>query len=387
MNILHINTYDTGGAAIACLRIHQELLSQGVNSKVLVRNRKNKNNLNVYEIWEELNAIQKASKFIKQKKFNEVIDKTYNNNFNDTELYSPPQAIWDITKSKLYKEADIIHLHWVAGFLDYTSFFNNCNKKVVWTIHDFAPFSNGLHYPISIDPKYNKLLSDNLKIKTLALKNKNIQVVSPSNYLLEQSKKSNLFKPFNHFHIPNGTSKKFSYIAKKLAREKLGVAPNEKIILFVSDTLNYKRKGLELLIKIIPKLKEHNISLYTVGNGEIDNPDIKCYGEVTNEGKLNLIYASANLFVIPSLNDNFPNTIAEALCSGTPTLGFKTGGIPEMINKNCGELCEKINPEMLLDSIIKTINIDFNYEKLSEDAVQKFSITNCVNSYKDIYTI
>ena len=43
-------------------------------------------------------------------------------------------------------------------------------------------------------------------------------------------------------------------------------------------------------------------------------------------------YSCADLFVIPSLEDNLPNTIMESMACGTPCVGFEIGGIPEMID-------------------------------------------------------
>ena len=40
-------------------------------------------------------------------------------------------------------------------------------------------------------------------------------------------------------------------------------------------------------------------------------------------------YNAADLFVIPSVSDNLPNTIMEALACGLPCVGFAAGGIPE----------------------------------------------------------
>jgi glycosyltransferase involved in cell wall biosynthesis len=385
MKILHINTFDTGGAAIACLRIHQELLNQGVDSHVLVRNKKKKSLVNVYEIWEELNPVQKTAKLIAQKKNNKFNYKKYHNNFNEIERYSPSTSIWDITTNKHYQEADIIHLHWVEDFIDYPSFFEKCDKKIIWTLHDFAPFSDGFHYPVDIQQEYKELLNSNFKIKQLALKNSAIKIVSPSNYLLNQSIKSKLFKAYNHTNIPNGTSTEFVYNSKEDARKKLDFSANQKIILFVSDTINYKRKGFQLLLNALKLLKEENVSLYAVGSGKLNYPGVKCLGEINNEQQLNLIYSAANLFVIPSLNDNYPNTVAEALCSGTPTIGFNVGGIPEMINNSNGIICESLNPSELAKSIIKGLNTDFNYKKISVEAAQKFSITNCAKSYQELY--
>ena len=62
------------------------------------------------------------------------------------ELFSFPNSVWDITLHPKFKEADIIHLHWISGFVDYAKFFDKCDKPIFWTFHDFEPFSGGFHY-------------------------------------------------------------------------------------------------------------------------------------------------------------------------------------------------------------------------------------------------
>jgi hypothetical protein len=63
------------------------------------------------------------------------------------EVFSFPQTVYNITKHPLVQEADIIHLHWVANFLDYRSFFKQIQKPIVWTLHDLNPISEkGFHY-------------------------------------------------------------------------------------------------------------------------------------------------------------------------------------------------------------------------------------------------
>ena len=54
--------------------------------------------------------------------------------------------------------------------------------------------------------------------------------------------------------------------------------------------------------------------------------------EICNEEQMAAMYAAADVFVTPSLQDNLPNTIVEAMSCGTPCVGFNIGGIPEMIH-------------------------------------------------------
>jgi glycosyltransferase involved in cell wall biosynthesis len=55
-------------------------------------------------------------------------------------------------------------------------------------------------------------------------------------------------------------------------------------------------------------------------------------GYVNDEKKIVDIYNSVDTYVLPSLEDNLPNTIMEAMSCGIPCVGFRVGGIPEMID-------------------------------------------------------
>ena len=77
------------------------------------------------------------------------------------------------------------------------------------------------------------------------------------------------------------------------------------------------------------------------------------------------------MFLIPSLEDNLPNTIMEAMACGTPCVGFNTGGIPEMIDhKTNGYVANYKDAEDLANGICWVLE-KANYEQLSQNARQK----------------
>lgn len=386
MKILHINTYDTGGAGKACLRLHGALIEQGVESKVLLRN-KTQEAEDVYEIWEEHNSIVKGKKYLEQKNKERKEASIIKKHGFTGELFSFPLSIWDITAHPLYEWADIIHLHWVAGFVDYPTFFSKNKKRIVWTLHDEEPFSGGVHYPPpKSDDEYKNLIAEHLKIKETAFLNQDITVVSPSRYLKEKSSKSALFSSYNHFNIKNCTDTKvFNYLEKSAARNQLGLPLDKQIILFVADTMKYPRKGFSLLEEALTDFPLENVLLCTAGKGKINVESGTLHmGDVASEVQMHLLYAAADLFVIPSLMDNLPNTIAESLCSGTPVVGCNVGGIPEMIEPEFGLLCD-LDARHLSESIKKAMGSAWNRERISELNGRRYSQKKCAEAYLEIY--
>ncbi|MDP5081405.1 MAG: hypothetical protein NWP87_02025, partial [Winogradskyella sp.] len=230
MKVLIVNTYDNGGAANACIRLHMALIDKSIDSQLLTsRSLKFCKNTTVLKprtktlgFFERLNIliIKVLINFrIISEKTNEreqFLDKRKEENL---EIFTFPDSDYDITESQLYKEADIINLHWVAGFLDYTSFFEKNKKPIVWTLHDMNPILGGEHYKetyCGIDNSgniKNRVISETERqyeqsifaIKKRALNNKaNITIVSPSQWLLNEGTQSTIFAGYPSYCIPNG---------------------------------------------------------------------------------------------------------------------------------------------------------------------------------------
>ena len=420
MKILHICTYDSGGAGKACVRLHQGLLELGIDSNLLVLHQSTRGIKRVYQYVElppELDNYSKLKgkfkRILQEFKLYKIKDENDTSKFlkgrpEGLESFSFPNSPYDITKHSLYKEADIINLHWTSGFLDYSTFFNDKSKKIVWTLHDLNPFTGGCHYAETCTgfemsclhcPQLLNTSDDNisnwiLKTKVNAIESGvSLTVVGVSNWILGESSKSLLFRNFKHVQIPYGINQNvFKPISRIVSREILGLPIDKKIVLFVSDALNTKRKGFSLLLKAIEKIKEQeNIVLCAVGHTKMDEFDGKglfTLGSISDERLMSVIYSAADVFVMPSLEDNFPNTVLEALMCGTPVIGFPVGGIKEMIqnNKN-GYLCDSVSFDSLakaIDSFLQSPT-RFNQLEIRNLALSKYSLEIQATKYVELY--
>lgn len=417
MKILHINTYDFGGAAKSCIRLHLGLLKTNLSSKVLL-NQKTQNVENTFVFQDTTehsfgkklkNKVIRIAKELKILPLYNAQEKRViqlQKERKGLEAFNFPISTSDITQNPLYYEADIINLHWVANFLDWKTFFAQNTKPIVWTLHDQNPFLGIEHYAerfIGIDEngypiprKYTDLeLQESaywLIYKKKCLQNvKNLHIVSPSKWLLESSKNSELFAQYPHYHIPNGfPTDIFRPLDKKVCREILGLPLEKKIILFVADSVESTRKGFAFLKKALEQLQNPEVCLCAIGSKtQLEQKEnLIELGKIVDERLMAMAYSAADVFVIPSLEDNLPNTMIESLLCGTPVVGFPTGGICDVVeNGKNGYLCEEISVQNLYEAIGWTLeNLNsLNRYLISNDAIQKFSLNKQAEAYKKLY--
>lgn len=428
MKILHINTYYPGGAATSCLRLHEALLSQNIDSNLLLES----SNVQLPQsvLFKETKQVPvknkiyyKAQKVLQEFKIKlpDVVDKEkiiikkqqellteWDSKY---ELFSFPSSVRDLTTQSIYQQADIIHFHWVSRFLDWGSFFKKNKKPVVWTLHDMNPFTGGCHYDLdcgkfTTDCSYCPQLpsEQSASLAALNLEQKlssisqvemdKLHIVAPSRWLLDRSKSSRLFQKYNHHHIPYSLDTDvFKLHDRKTARDLLKIPLDKTVILFVADNLKNYRKGYHLLLDSLQFIQnKEQIVLCTVGNSDNQANSggiLTCnLGKITDERIMSLAYNAANVFVTPSIADNLPNTILESICCGTPVIGFNIGGIPDMVeNELNGYLCEEVSVANLAEKINLFLRnvVKFSRETISQSAIQKYSHKVQADSYVKLY--
>jgi glycosyltransferase involved in cell wall biosynthesis len=253
---------------------------------------------------------------------------------------------------------DILQLHWVSSFVDYRKFFLRIprNLPIVWTLHDMNPFTGGCHYSgdcekfrarcgacpelLSTVPEDFSAESWRRKRQALSYREKRgIQVVTPSRWLAEQARTSSLFANMQIEVIPNGVdTETFHPRDRKAAREKFGIDPAAKVALFVAEWTAEKRKGLELLVAAVRRMKRGpEFCLAAIGRGlpkELEGVRSVSIDYARDEMTMSMVYSLADVFVIPSVQDNLPNTSLEALACGVPTVAFSVGGLADVVRPN-----------------------------------------------------
>ncbi len=416
MKILLINKSDvSGGAAIACRRLFNSLSNYGLDTKMLVQEKK----LNIRNIeGRSTNSFQKAMNFIRFA-YEKIYFLKYEASKDVRFSFSVANTGEDITKKKIFKDSDIIHLHWFnQGFLSLKSLEKiiKSKKKIIWTLHDMWAFTGGCHYSGNCGNYINacgncsflksnsdKDLSNKIFLKKNKIyENSNITFVTCSKWLADTAKRSRLLQNQNVVSIPNPIDINiFKPLNKSNLRLKYNLDNNKYYILFGAANISHKRKGIHHLIealKIIsnkyPK-KADKIEVLLFGksnNTLIESIPFKIHnlGYLNDSNEIVEAYNLADLFVLPSLEDNLPNTIIESLACGTPAVAFKTGGIPEIIdnNKN-GYLANYMSNEDLAFGIHKVL-FELDKDFLKQNSLTKVSKTYrpdiIAKKYHDLYS-
>lgn len=413
MRVLIINTAERkGGAAIAASRLMEALKNNGIKAKMLVRDKQTDqisvvglkcNWLQVWKfVWERI-VIWSANRFKRNNLFAVDIANT------GTDITSLPE----------FRQADVIHLHWInQGMLSLKHIRKilASGKPVVWTMHDMWPCTGICHYaractnyqqecrecPYIYKGGGRKDLSyRTFRKKQKLYQNVSIHFVTCSRWLKEQAQKSALIADKTITNIPNAINTNlFKPLNKQEARSKCKLPQDKKLILFGSVKITDKRKGIDYLIESCrilaakhPELKE-TLGVVVFGSQSQQlaaQLPFKVYplDYVNNEHDMVNIYNAVDLFVIPSLEDNLPNTIMEAMACGIPCVGFNIGGIPEMIDHlHNGYVAQYKSSEDFANGICWTLN-ESEYPSLSEQASRKvvanYSESIIAKKYIEVY--
>lgn len=396
MKILLITANYGGGAGIACRRQHQALLANGYDSNLLVLNKVDSPlEKNVFSI-EEIISRKKGKLFFKLLKNLNLIFNKLPVFFNKQVFINGPASLFRVDQLEIYQQATIIHLHWVPKILSWKHVFADKQKRFFWTLHDMNPFTGGNHYTCDYDySQYENLLQRNIVKKSNYLKGSNIKVISPSVWLANEAQKSKVFESFDVVVIPNClNTESFKPTNKVAERNRLQLPANKKVMLFVAENPNDIRKGMELLLQAFDQMKHPNDVFLLVIGKKLEKPNarivMKQLGSIASETELSKIYNAADFFVIPSLEDNLPNTILESMACGTPVIGFDIGGLPDMIiNNQTGLLAPKNDTIALarcIDQFITMENtVSFSQkarELVEAKCTEKVFLTKLIGVYK-----
>jgi glycosyltransferase involved in cell wall biosynthesis len=265
------------------------------------------------------------------------------------ELFSTPYSRYAPEDHPWVREAGVAHLHWTAGFVDYSRFFQRVGRPVVWTLHDQSPYLGGFHYEGDREtaPGLAGLEAEFRQVKEEALARSGVPmtVVGNSAWNTRRAEASGMFPRgtrFDTVYYPLDGGR-FSPVAKSEAKAALGMPAGEFTVGFASTSLGNRRKGLSDLIAALgsagPNGAPARTGLLSFGRpadealrGSVRVPWHE-FGFVDDDAQKRTLFSAMDCFVIPSRAEAFGQTAIEAMACGTPVVGSAVGGIVEALDE------------------------------------------------------
>ena len=371
-----------GGAAVAAQRLHRGLLNQGIDSRLWHKPPRKRCEPKSDLEHPTVRSIQLPGAMSLHDRLGAIRQKyekkrAMRGRPRDLEIFSTPWA-----RSKNFYDTtqlvgDVLHLHWINNWIDWPSFFSSQpdDLPIVWTLHDMNPFTGGCHHADQCEAFHshcgncpqlalprrgpNDLAARGFAEKLRAYSEKNLHIVTPSRWLQRHAENSRLLRAATIRTIHNGLdTRQFTARDKLQARQELGLPANKTIIGFGAASLKNPRKGASEFFQAMSLVRNQE-EILCLGFGEhaavpdqLRLPEIRTTGYLHTPDQLASVYSAADLFVMPSLGENMPQTVIESMSCATPVVAFRVGGIPEVVIpgqtglladlRDCGELAKQI---------------------------------------------
>jgi glycosyltransferase involved in cell wall biosynthesis len=390
MKILYVNGADIeGGAAKAATRLLQGVGSHGIDARLFVQRKSGNDPL----IDGPQSLIGRAFGFVRptieQLMFG-ITPKKMNGPF--CAAFLPDGLAAQVVSTA----PGIVHLHWVARMMRLET-MQRLTMPIVWTMHDSWAFTGGCYLPgdctrfresCGACPILGSVREDDLshriwQRKRQAWHDLNLTIIAPSRWMATRAKASLLFCNKRVEVIPNGIDiTTYKPCDKSTARDFFSLPQDKRLVLFGARGVTSDRnKGFHLFAEAIYKLAADpgNVMIELVIFGSEPPqppPDLgfrtHYLGLQHDDARLALLYAAADVFVLPSIQENLPYTVMEAMACGTPCVAFDQGGVPDLIDhKQNGFLARPYEPDDLARGIAWVLEDTERRETLSKQARYK----------------
>ena len=406
MKVIHLNHSDiNGGAARAAYRIHHSLLDAGVDSRMWV-------NKAVSGDWTVEGPPTKLAKALAAVRGHAVSPVVKMLNTGNPIIHSsailPSQWVKRINAS----DADIVHLHWLQGEMLSIADIGRIQKPIVWTLHDMWAFCGAEHYTedhrwrdgYRRDNRPSHESGFDLNRWTWQRKRnhwqKPMHIVTPSQWLADCVRESALMRDWPVSVVANPIdTESWKPLEQSLARELLGLPADVPLLLFgAMGGGRDPRKGFDLLLQALEHLRDdsrvQNMELVVFGQRAPQSPNnlgfpINHTGHLHDDLSLRVLYSAADAMVIPSRQDNLPNTGVEAQACGTPVVAFDAGGLPDIVeHQRTGYLAKAFDAEDLAHGIALVLAQSENQVlrvNARKRALERFSSDIIAGQYNDLY--
>ncbi len=399
MKVVQINVvYRSGSTGKIVYDMHTYMNAQGVESEVYYGRGSTIDEPHIHKIFNEYYS-----------KMNSALSRITGIMYGGC-LLSTQRLIAAIKKEK----PDVIHVHCINGyFINIYKLFDWLKKNkipTVLTLHAEFMYTGGCGYTFECEkwlsgcgncPHFKNDIKSLFLDRTHIMWNKmkkafedfgeNIIIVSVSPWLKERAEKSPILKELCHKVVLNGLDTNVFRIYDTAYLKKQHNISDEKIVFYVTPNFNTSQhhiKGAHYLIKLAELLKPINVKVFVAGNYDstlVYPENITFLGKLSDQTLLAKYYSLADLTILTSKKETFSMVVAESLCSGTPVVGFEAGAPETITISEYSSFIEFGDVEKLFRETQRFLNMDFDKEKISLEAHQKYAKEIMTENYLKVY--
>lgn len=382
LNVLHFSTSDQeGGSARSAWRIHTGLKELGVTSRMIVSQKLSGS--------DDVECVAPTRMGQRIDSYTNIVLQKLGYQYQ----YIPSQT--RLKRHPWVKKADIIQLFNTHGGYFNLSLLPEMSKtaKLVWRLSDLWPLTGHCAYPGACDlwqqgcgscpdlqtypPIGRDRTAQHWQRKAQIYSKSDITVVAPSSWTKKAAEQSPFFAGQDIRLIHNGINlSNYKPIETEQARAALGIDTTKTVLFFgVHVAFDNPRKGTDILLEALHKLDNPDqFLLLTAGYGseKWQNAvplNVVSLGYLDSDEALKTANAAADFILTPSVVENLPNTIIEAMAMGKPAIAFDSGGIGDAVVHG---LTGFLVPERSAQALADTLNgLDLSpdrFDKMSHAA-------------------
>ena len=407
MKTLIVNYSDiNGGAARAAYRLHHAMLSANIHSRMLVNDTASGD-------WTVHGPNSKSAKALGRIR-SQLATPLRSLLCTDNPVIHSPSIFPSCLPEQINaSNAEVAHLHWVQGEMVSIADIARIRKPIVWTLHDMWAFCGAEHYTTDYrwrdgyrhDNRPEHESGFDLNRWTWQRKRNHwrrpLQIVCPSQWLADCARSSALMADWPVVVIPNPIdTDRWQPIDQSLARQLLGLPQDCLLLLYgAMGGGSDPRKGVDLLLSALAQIANdpnlQSMQLVVFGQHrpkslpQLGFP-IHFTGHLNDDLSLRALYSAADVFVIPSRQDNLPNTGLEAHACGTPIVAFNVGGMTDIVdNRVTGAIAEPFQPGSLAEAIRWVLD-DTERSRFLRSSARKraqrlWNLTCVADQYAEVY--